>query len=350
MRLVVGGGSPEAIILNQNQSAAVAIKRKSGDEDDVDDEDAFMELSLAEVSDASERLASLEVDFDLFSDVVASRKGLTGIRSDAYLNALMGPGVALDISFGGTSAGLRSEEFVGLLRVQWLHVRCLAITSKETREDLITSIASSFAVNGREGAECLFLATLPCLECISPKLQARIAGFLADAFFQAFGFDNDSGRNEAFALSVALRLKGASLELLREAHKALLEPIGMTEAVRAVLVEATLGQLANTPTISTTMKGALFLKTLHPFIGDDQAMSIVALLLDLGPSSEGLEAALAFTKDAPRALVEVLSSRSDPHLTAKVVCRLGLASDYEHLLLPNSLIGAFEARGDTSMR
>ena len=300
MCLIVGTSVAEANTAVQNQITSAVTDAKVDEEEE--DEDAFIEVNLSEINGASKHLALTEAILAPFIDGLVSRKSVKGNITDSYLKTLMGTDFVSDNADKQSSLPSGSQELICLLRVQWLHVRCLAITSKETREYFVSELASSLAFNGRESAETLLLTTLACFGSLPPKLQARVAGFLASAFFQAFGAEL-SERNEEFALSMSLKLKEASLELLKAAHKTLIEPIGITTAAGEVLVKTTLSHLVNTPTVSTTMKSALFLKVLSPFIHDQQAIDITGQFLDLGPSSEGLEAATAFTKDTPRTLV-----------------------------------------------
>ena len=295
MCLVVGASVPEAKFAEQNQVTSV-------DEVEEEDEDAFTEVNFLEIRGACEHLTSVEAILGPFTDEITTRRSIQGNVTDTYLNTLMRIDLDSDIAFNPSLLFSGSQELVCLLRVQWLHVRCLAITSKETREHFVSALAASLAASSRDHAENLVLTTLACMNSLPPKLQARIAGFIASAFFQAFSSE-PCERNEKFALSVSLKLKEASLELLKAAHKTLLEPIGTTVAVGEALIETTLSHLVNTPTVSTTMKSALFLKVLSPYIVTQRAINITGLFLDLGPSSEGLEAATAFTKDTPHILV-----------------------------------------------
>ena len=150
-------------------------KREGGGEEDVEEEEeeSFLELSLEDINDVPARLLFFEATLGSFSSDIILRKSLTGLHAeDSYLGVLMGPGLKAH------------EELAAILCVQWLHVRCLAISSKEMSWSLIAELALPFRNGGQEEAERLLTFLVPALDSLlSPKLQARIAGFLADAFF-----------------------------------------------------------------------------------------------------------------------------------------------------------------------
>ena len=95
----------------------------------------------------------------------------------------------ISLVFGDGSPALWGDLGV-LLRLQWLHVRCLAIASKDGREALRADLVAAFGAS--RDAKALLVATLPSLGHralgLPGKLQGRMAAFMGSAFLEASAY------------------------------------------------------------------------------------------------------------------------------------------------------------------